>query len=554
MKLQRKIKRNIERILAGAALAAMLATPAFALPQNPNVVVGNGQIIVDNGAGGIMNIAVGANGVIDWSSFSIASGESVNFNFSDTLAVLNRVTGTDMSVLNGALNSTGNGSIFLVNPNGVLVGQGATINANNLVLSTLDVDNAHFMNWANKTGDTLSFDKGSQAGSAKAITVESGINGVNESLILIGGSVSIAPNISIESTGGNIFVAAADKAVLHKNGGMDITATPNNSITLDNANILNPSGDVFLLGGKVEMINATGTNGKIEGRQVWIGAGSKVGITAADEGAWYYFSPYFKSGQGNTVTVGQGATLIGHDESGILANAITNAGRIESPFSLDAYDERANDGRILAISGNNKIINKGTISFTLTGYEEGHDSVLDIAGGSFDNTDGTIEISGTRGDGSTDGVVFIYAKNGVKGVDLADNRIKVLTGDLTDPNIPSNPDIDEILNGGGSFEAKQEQIIAVVKDINQLPSGEQGLVITGVMGSIAGNTDLSMIERNRLLNSVVNTYEGTAAGKKEADNQTSVNQSGTTGDANNSGSMPAFVIGESENPIIIEQQ
>ena len=554
MKLQRKIKRNIERILAGTALAAMLATPAFALPQNPNVVVGNGQIIVDNGAGGIMNITVGANGVIDWSSFSIASGESVNFNFSDTLAVLNRVTGTDMSVLNGALNGTGNGSIFLVNPNGVLVGQGATINANNLVLSTLDVDNAHFMNWANKTGDTLSFDKGSQAGSAKAITVESGINGVNESLILIGESVSIAPNISIESTGGNIFVAAADKAVLHKNGGMNINATPNNSITLDNANILNPNGDIFLLGGKVEMINATGTNGKIEGRQVWIGAGSKVGITAADEGAWYYFSPYFKSVQGNTVTVEQGATLIGHDESGILANAVTNAGRIESPFSLDAYDERANDGRILAISGNNKIINKGTISFTLTGYEEGHDSVLDIAGGSFDNTDGTIEISGTRADGSTDGVVAIFATDTVKGIDLADKRFKVFIGNPTDPSNPSNPDIDEILNGGGSFEAKQEQIIAVVKDINQLTSGEQGSVIAGVMGSIAGNTDLSMIERNRLLNSVVNTYEGTAAGKKEADNQTSVNQAGTTGDTNSSGSMPAFVVVESENPIIIEQQ
>jgi filamentous hemagglutinin family protein len=82
--------------------------------------------------------------VIDWRSFDIAAGEAVNFLQPDSqAAVLNRVTGTQFSSIQGALNA--NGQVFLVNPNGILIGSGAAINVGSFVASTANVSTAAFM-------------------------------------------------------------------------------------------------------------------------------------------------------------------------------------------------------------------------------------------------------------------------------------------------------------------------------------------------------------------------------------------------------------------------
>ncbi len=82
--------------------------------------------------------------VIDWRSFSTAPGESVKFLQPDAQsAVLNRVTGSQMSSLQGAL--TANGQVFLVNPNGILIGNGASIDVGSFVASTANIANAAFM-------------------------------------------------------------------------------------------------------------------------------------------------------------------------------------------------------------------------------------------------------------------------------------------------------------------------------------------------------------------------------------------------------------------------
>jgi filamentous hemagglutinin family protein len=58
--------------------------------------------------------------VIDWQSFNISAGESVRFDQpSAQSAVLNRVTGAQLSSLQGSL--TANGQLYLVNPNGILI-------------------------------------------------------------------------------------------------------------------------------------------------------------------------------------------------------------------------------------------------------------------------------------------------------------------------------------------------------------------------------------------------------------------------------------------------
>lgn len=745
MKIQRKIKRHMKSTLATAVLAAMLiTTPVFALPQNPTVTVGSGQITIDNGAGGILNIGVGANGVIDWSSFSIASGETVNFNFADTLAVLNRVNGSSMSELSGALNSTGaNGSIFLVNPNGVLVGQGAQINASNLVLSTLDVSNDNFMNvvntWSGDNDQKLTFAKGSQQGVAAPITIEGGtFNPANlKYLGLVGGSITIAPGVTIESNmGDGIRLVAADKAVIslyqqqsgtvehetdyiasqlannivvkgditsnsidmrggtiniaqsnlktsdlslyaaqeftnNDGGNHHIRATKDNTITLadstvdmtspnlygdsyylkamggqvkmsdtavtggnqvgdakpqiiitaanthqqeqnndvdesytltinakqDNTVVLNNvsftsandanDAKIFVLGGKVDIAGST-----IKGEEVFIGAGTKLGVEAAynedNDQYWdeYYFTNSFKSELGNTVNLGKDTVVVANGESGIQGNAVTNAGTINSHghygFNIRAFDElsvddKTNKGYIIS-SHNNKVINTGKIYADQANFDPGAEpeyGVIGISASSIDNTGGSIVAS--RYDNSTEGAADLLAIGTVQGVDPADKSIKVVEnkldlnafnyklwvnddGDILsveklplngDPNEPTNPAIDEILAGDGSLEKKQEQIIEVVNTINTLPVKEQNSAVVGAISSIQGQTSLSKSEKESLLGSVVNAYEGTAATKTESNNQITANNTSSTNSTDDTATV-AFSVNESESNIVMD--
>lgn len=95
--------------------------------------------------------------VLSWDQFSLAEGEKLHFaQAGDRPAVLNRVRGSEKSILNGHL--TSNGEIFLLNPNGILVGKQGRIETAGFIASTLEVQDAHFL-----TEDRLFFQGNSQA-------------------------------------------------------------------------------------------------------------------------------------------------------------------------------------------------------------------------------------------------------------------------------------------------------------------------------------------------------------------------------------------------------
>jgi filamentous hemagglutinin family protein len=82
--------------------------------------------------------------ILNWQSFNIGSQAGVTFQQPSASAVaLNRVLGSDPSAIYGALNA--NGQVFLVNPNGVLFGQGARVDVGGLVASTLNIRNEDFL-------------------------------------------------------------------------------------------------------------------------------------------------------------------------------------------------------------------------------------------------------------------------------------------------------------------------------------------------------------------------------------------------------------------------
>ena len=82
--------------------------------------------------------------IIDWRSFDIAPDETTNFHQpSNNSFTLNRIRNGMPTSISGRL--TANGNIAVINPNGVLIQRGATIDVNSLVTSSADTRNEDFM-------------------------------------------------------------------------------------------------------------------------------------------------------------------------------------------------------------------------------------------------------------------------------------------------------------------------------------------------------------------------------------------------------------------------
>ncbi|MEO5565148.1 MAG: filamentous hemagglutinin N-terminal domain-containing protein, partial [Luteimonas sp.] len=122
-----------------ACIGLLLAANAFAAdtPMGGVVVAGNANIGNTTNTTTIQQSSQLV--AINWDSFNIGVGQSVVFNQPNSSSVaLNRVLGSDPSSILGTLSA--NGQVFLVNPNGVMFGKGASVNVGGLVASTRDLD------------------------------------------------------------------------------------------------------------------------------------------------------------------------------------------------------------------------------------------------------------------------------------------------------------------------------------------------------------------------------------------------------------------------------
>ena len=118
--------------LAGSLAIGLAALGAQAQSVAPNTLPSGGQV-----SAGSVTLGVSGNtldvtqasqrAAINWTSFSVGSAATVNFHQPNAqAAILNRVVGTERSVIEGALNA--NGQVWLLNANGFLIGKGAQIN------------------------------------------------------------------------------------------------------------------------------------------------------------------------------------------------------------------------------------------------------------------------------------------------------------------------------------------------------------------------------------------------------------------------------------------
>ena len=144
----RSAPRRAVSVVAGLTVAlALAAAPSSALAQSMPT---GGQI-----RGGIENIYVSSpnemvidqgnhlRGVIDWASFDIGAGNTVRFDQLADAVALNVIGDVNPSQIYGNLEATG--TVFLVNPNGIIFGGSASVNVGGLIASTLEVDGNVFL-------------------------------------------------------------------------------------------------------------------------------------------------------------------------------------------------------------------------------------------------------------------------------------------------------------------------------------------------------------------------------------------------------------------------
>src|SRR5690606_34419013 len=193
-------------LMAGSALAGI---PAMAGELPTGGSVAHGSAAISTSAPGNMAIRqTSQKAIVNWQSFSIGQGARVDITQpSSSSAILNRVGGSTPSSIAGRLNA--NGRVYLVNPNGIVIGSGGRVRAGGgFVASSLGMRDEDF-----KAGRDLFTGTGRSAGVTNAGVIEVGRGGY---AALIGGRVENAGTISVPM--GRVALGAGERATLDLSG------------------------------------------------------------------------------------------------------------------------------------------------------------------------------------------------------------------------------------------------------------------------------------------------------------------------------------------------
>ncbi|TSA58602.1 MAG: filamentous hemagglutinin N-terminal domain-containing protein [Methylophilaceae bacterium] len=229
------------------ALGATSLGNVVAAPAGGQVTAGTGTI---SQTGNTTTINQSTQNLsLSWSQFNVAPQEIVNFVQPSSASIaVNRILSTNGSQILGQINA--NGQVYLINPNGILFGQGAQVNVGGLVASTLNISDTSL------TGSIRSFSgngTGSVINQGSINTPEGGY------VALLGNTVSNQG--AINSPTGTVALGAGSAATL----------------TFDNNNLVQMQIDQSTLNNLAENKQLI----KADGGAVIMSAGAKDSLLAS---------------------------------------------------------------------------------------------------------------------------------------------------------------------------------------------------------------------------------------------------------------------------------
>ncbi|NNE92975.1 MAG: filamentous hemagglutinin N-terminal domain-containing protein, partial [Verrucomicrobiales bacterium] len=363
--------------------------------------------------------------IIDWESFSISAGELTEFvQPNANSAALNRVRGAAASRIDGALRA--NGNVFLINPNGIVIGTTGTVDVNGFIASTLDISDAEFL-----AGGDMRFRGPSQAGIVNlgrisatggdvfliAATVENSgtIDARNGTVGLAAGN-DVLLKAAGDGSGERIFVRGASGgkkkhgvlnqgtinaniAELKAHGGNVYALAVKNEGRIAATGVTKRGGQIFLSanGGKIRnegVLKATLSNG--DGGRIEIDAGP--GGTVENAGEIDAGSSTGNGGEililGSQIVLESGSLVIADGETGGGEILIGGGQRGEDPDLMNAENVTVEDGA--QISANASGIGNGGRVIVFAENRLEFNGQVSATGGPDGGDGGFVELSGKK--------------------------------------------------------------------------------------------------------------------------------------------------------------
>jgi len=329
LKYSRKWKNSLT---AGVLLALALGGTGYAMPAGGQIQSGQGAI-AQNGKNMTVTQQSGKMAV-DWTQFNIARDEAVKFAQPGRDAVaLNRITGGQKSVIDGALSA--NGNLLLVNPNGVVFSKTATVDVGSLVASTAQLNDPFMKSFA---GSTANLNLTIGEGNTSAI--------LNEGTIAAQGGLVALHAAQVENTGtisnpgGTVALAAARQLTLSADSDGKLNYAVDGELA--QAKALN-SGRIQADGGYVVMtaksaqdllgtvVNNTGT---IEAKTLRKDEKGQILLDGGNHGQVEVSGTLDASGMEDGQSAGSikviGQKTIVHDDTNLIAQGNVDGGKIET--------------------------------------------------------------------------------------------------------------------------------------------------------------------------------------------------------------------------------
>ena len=269
-------------LVLGASAVMAQGVPSNALPTGGQVTAG--QAVIQS-QGSTMNIVQDSQrAAINWQSFHVGSGASVNFLQPNAQAItLNRVVGNERAVIDGALNA--NGQVWILSAKGVLFNRGAQVNTGGLLATTMNISDEDFM------AGRSTFQRNGSTGSVINLGTIKAADGGYVALL----GQQVANEGVITARLGTAVMAAGDQISLNFNGSSLVGVTVDRGVLdalVTNKQAIVADGGLVVLTARgldevmSTVVNNTGeiraqTIGEKEGRIYLLGTGAQDRVAVA---------------------------------------------------------------------------------------------------------------------------------------------------------------------------------------------------------------------------------------------------------------------------------